>query len=106
VRKALEELDRLGDDPVRAHLVSVDPYQKGSYRDLVTVSGGVRDPRSSMTYRSIQALALQQHVSQADASVIGLKRLPPLPYEYYDAVRWSESSTLEDWLQPNAVGAR
>jgi LmbE family N-acetylglucosaminyl deacetylase len=106
VQEALKELDRRGDNPVRAHLVSVDPFQKGCYGELVEVSGGTRDPRSGLSYRSIQALALQRHVTQADASVIGLKRLPSLPYEYYHPLRWAEKISLEDWLHPKLAGAR
>jgi len=98
VKKALSALDREGGPEVRAHLVSVDPFQRGKYSECVEVSGSERDPRSSMTHRAIQALALQQHVSQADASVIGLKRLPPLSSEYYHVLRWEMGESLQEWL--------
>jgi LmbE family N-acetylglucosaminyl deacetylase len=99
VRRALAELERAGDNPVKAHLVSIDPFQKQKYDTFVAVEGNTRDPQSGTSDRALQALALQQHVTQADASVIGLKRLPSLPSEYYQVKRWNIDRSLEEWLQ-------
>ena len=100
VKAVVDRLAASGDNPVRAHLVSVGPLQREAYSETVSVDALARDPGSGLSHRAIQALALQQHATQADASVIGLRRLGPLPSEYYHAVLWSLPSSLEQWLEP------
>ena len=79
--------------------MSIDPYQVGCYGGVTTVNASQRDEGSGLTYRSIQTLALREHVTQRDASVIGVSRLSPLPQEYYKALCWDLEGSLEGYLR-------
>jgi len=99
VQTALERLRRSGKSFVRGHLVSVDPYQVDRYSGVTNVDAQARDGESGLAYRSIQALALREHVTQRDASVIGVSRLSHLPQEFYKALYWDLELSLDEYLK-------
>ncbi|TVR28772.1 MAG: PIG-L family deacetylase, partial [Spirochaetaceae bacterium] len=96
VRQAVEQAVRKGIGP-QGYLVSVDPFQKQFYPSAVAVP---RSPRGQ-DLRQVQRAALSQHHTQADASVIGIRRLADLPSEYYQPQFWNLPESLG-----NLIGAR
>jgi LmbE family N-acetylglucosaminyl deacetylase len=99
VQTALERLRRSGKSFVKGHLVSIDPYQVDRYTGVTAVDAQVQDSESGFAYKAIQALALKEHVTQRDASVIGVSRLSHLPQEFYKALFWDLEEPLEDYLK-------
>jgi LmbE family N-acetylglucosaminyl deacetylase len=99
VQTALERLRHSGKSSVKGHLVSIDPYQVDRYTGVTRVDAQIRDSESGLAYRTIQALALKEHVTQRDASVIGVSRLSHLPQEFYKTVYWELDESLEDYLK-------
>jgi LmbE family N-acetylglucosaminyl deacetylase len=99
VQTALERLRRSGSSFVKGHLVSIDPYQVDRYSGVTDVDAQARDGESGLAYRSIQALALKEHVSQRDAAVIGVSRLSHLPQEFYKVLYWELDSSLQEYLK-------
>ncbi|UCF98583.1 MAG: PIG-L family deacetylase [Spirochaetaceae bacterium] len=99
VRNALERLRSSGRPVVNGHLVSVDPYQVERYTDVVALDAQIRDSQSGLSYRAIQALALKEHVTQGDASVIAVSRLSPLPQEFYKILYWNHEESIEEYLR-------
>lgn len=87
VKQALKALEKRGHRFIKGHLVSVDPFQTQKYSHLVTIDG-IAKTKEGSTYRAVQAQALSQHLSQRDASVIGLKKLPTVKDETYYKVFW------------------
>ena len=98
VQKALQRLETMGDGFVRAHLVSVDPLQKHTYNELLEIEAMARDQASGVSFRAIQAEALKAHITQRDAAVIALERIPNFGQEYYREVFWNLGQPLEDYL--------
>jgi LmbE family N-acetylglucosaminyl deacetylase len=98
VAKALEQLRQDGGDYVKGHLVSVDPCQQDRYTGLVGVDSRLADPESGLAYRDIQMLALREHISQRDASVIAINRLARYPDELYKVRFWDLSGAVEEYL--------
>jgi LmbE family N-acetylglucosaminyl deacetylase len=96
---ALERLRRSGKSFVKAYLVSVDPYQAGRYEGLTALDAGSRESGSELDYKAIQTLALKEHVTQRDASVIGVSRLSHLSQEFYKVVFWELDESLEEYLK-------
>jgi hypothetical protein len=84
---------------VRGYLVSIDPYQVDRYSGVTNVDAQARDVESGLAYRSIQALALKEHVTQRDASVIGVNRLSHLPEEFYKVLYWDLDLSIEEYLK-------
>ena len=99
VQMALERLRRGGKSSVKGHLVSIDPYQVDRYTGVTAVDAQIQDGESGFAYRAIQALALKEHVTQRDASVIGVSRLSHLPQEFYKALFWDLDESFEDYLR-------
>jgi LmbE family N-acetylglucosaminyl deacetylase len=99
VQTALEHLGRDGRSYLKAHLISIDPYQVDRYNEVAAVDAQIQDSESGFAYRAIQALALKEHVTQRDASVIGVSRLSHLPREFYKALFWDLDESLEDYLK-------
>jgi LmbE family N-acetylglucosaminyl deacetylase len=99
VQTALERLRHGGGTYVKAHLVSVDPYQVDRYDGVLNVDARARDEVSGMAYRSIQAAALKEHVTQRDASMIGVSRLSHLDEEYYKALYWDLELSFQEFLE-------
>ncbi len=89
VRKAVEQLSAAGAKP-GAYLASVDPFQRHLYP--VTVAVPKETPQADL--REVQKAALSQHHTQADASVIGLRRLPGVAAEYYIPIYWDLQDSL------------
>ncbi len=89
VRRAVEKLLSEGEGP-DGYLVSVDPFQ----RELYPVTFGVPKRGPAADLGKVQEAALSQHHTQADASVIGLRRLVGLPAEYYLPVFWGLEESL------------
>lgn len=99
VKAAVQRLLENGRSYVKGHLVSIDPYQVDRYSGVTGVDAQVQDSESGFTYRAIQTLALKEHVTQRDASVIGVSRLSNLPQEYYKALYWDLGQSLEQYLK-------
>jgi LmbE family N-acetylglucosaminyl deacetylase len=99
VQTALDRLGNSGKSSVKAHLVSIDPYQVDRYSDVTTVDARLQDSQSGFTYRAIQTLALKEHVTQRDAAVIAASRLSQLPNEYYKILFWDLNGSLDDYLK-------
>ena len=99
VQMALERLRHGGKSSVKGYLVSIDPYQVDRYTGVTAVDAQIQDSESGFAYRAIQALALKEHVTQRDASVIGVSRLSHLPQEFYKALFWDLDESFEDYLR-------
>jgi len=99
VKAAVQRLLNSGRSYVKGHLVSIDPYQVDRYSGVTGVDAQGQDSESGFAYRAIQTLALKEHVSQRDASVIGVSRLSNLPREYYKASYWDLGDSLEQYLK-------
>jgi hypothetical protein len=99
VYEALERLRRSGKSFVKAYLVSVDPYQAGRYQGLTAVDARAPETPSELDYKAIQTLALKEHLTQRDASVIGVSRLSHLSQELYKVVFWELGESLEEYLK-------
>jgi LmbE family N-acetylglucosaminyl deacetylase len=84
--------------PAGAYLVSVDPFQKSLYDDLVRLDLMRADPLSGLTFREVQMAALKEHATQADASLLGVELLPNFRYELYHPVYWSLERPLDGLL--------
>jgi LmbE family N-acetylglucosaminyl deacetylase len=93
VRRAVENTLSDGTGP-HAFIVSVDALQKEFYPEAVAVPRAV----GSRDLREIQRAALSQHHTQADASVIGIRRLTDLPSEYYLPVFWNLEQSLGELI--------
>ena len=93
VRRAIAAERAAGRGPT-AYLVSVDPFQREFYPDAIAV------PRAPWgeDLRAVQEAALSQHHTQADASVIGIRRLLDLPFEYYRVIFWELEESLDELL--------
>ncbi len=96
VRQAVQRAVHKGIGP-QGYVVSVDPFQKQFYPSAVAIP---RSPRGQ-DLRQVQRAALSQHHTQADASVIGIRRLADLPSEYYLPLFWHLPEALG-----NLIGAR
>ncbi len=98
VRKAIEELKEEGYSYPKGYIVSVDPLQRSKYSYVITLNAMATDERNNYSYREIQELALLQHVTQRDASIIGVEILPNFEKEYYHPVKWEIEDTLENYI--------
>ncbi len=99
VKRALTVLRERGHYFVKGHLVSVDPLQKDRYKEVLGINAMERVPYSGLTFRAIQALALKEHITQRDASVVGLERLPNFKYEYYHKIRWAFDQPVQEYFK-------
>jgi LmbE family N-acetylglucosaminyl deacetylase len=93
VRRAVEKLAAEGEGP-GGYLVSVDPFQRSLYPATV----GVPKKETAVDLAEVQKAALSQHHTQADASVIGIRRLVGIPEEYYLPVFWDLEESLGSML--------
>ncbi|TVQ38027.1 MAG: PIG-L family deacetylase [Spirochaetaceae bacterium] len=96
VRRTVNEALSEGWGP-DGYLVSVDPFQRQFYPEAIAIPSA---PRGE-DLRGVQRAALSQHHTQADASVIGVRRLGDLPWEYYQSVFWYGEHSLG-----SLIGAR
>ena len=83
---------------VKAHITSVDPLQRGYYPDSISVNAMLKDEESGLSFRGIQALALSEHKTQRDASVIGVEVLSNFRSEYYQERFWNIDCDIESFL--------
>ena len=97
-RKALAVLQERGEDFIKGYLVSIDPLQKDKYENVTGVKVMSRDPATSLTFRAIQVKALKEHITQRDASLIGVEVLPNFAEEYYQTVRWDFDFPVEQFF--------
>jgi LmbE family N-acetylglucosaminyl deacetylase len=96
--ETLLELQEEGFDAVKGYLVSVDPFQKNLYDDLVHLDLMRIHPENGLSYREIQMAALKEHHTQGDASMIGVELLPNFRWEQYLKIFWSLDMSLEEYV--------
>ena len=99
-RDVLNRLRSMGRRYVKGFLVSVDPFQKRSLHPrLVSVDCMEKDSETGLTYREIQSVALKEHRTQGDASLIGVELLPNFRWEQYHPVFWELGVSLEQYIR-------
>ena len=96
VRMALARVNARGRHQVLAHLRSVDPRYVATYGSLDRIDAMERDPRTDRRYREVQVLALREHVTQRDATAIGVESVTSHRWEYYVSEIRDDSSDLSD----------
>jgi LmbE family N-acetylglucosaminyl deacetylase len=95
-----EVLKRLGTDAPPGRLVSIDPLQKALFDDAVGIRADGIHRQSGLEFRAVQAAALSKHLTQRDASVIGVENLSNFSSEYYRILRWDFDVPIEAYLAP------
>ena len=100
VDAALKELEQKGVYEPKGRLLSVDPLQKALYPDAQGIDATGADESGGLCYRTIQALALGEHHTQRDASVVGLENLSGFDREYYHVFAWNLPLSIEEYLKP------
>lgn len=107
VRQALLRLEEAGSHSVRGYLVAVNPQHRPLYQSLVAVPAGpagVREARAGGTVlRELQLAALRQHVTQLDASVLGVATRSARAKETYAPLAWRFDRSLFSWLQNGLI---
>ena len=98
VENTLQKLEKDGLFAPSGRLVSIDPLQKQLYDDTVGVPGASVKVEDGYNYRAIQAAALKQHITQRDASVIGVENLSNFSNEFYRVLSWDIELSLEAYL--------
>ncbi len=98
VDEVLEKLQRETGFVPKGRLVPVDPRQKGLYTDAEGIRADGIDSRCGLSYRTIQAAALDEHRTQRDASVVGVENLSGFDREYYRIVSWKLPLSIEEYL--------
>ena len=96
--ETLLQLQEEGFDAVKGYLVSVDPFQKNLYDDLVHLDLMRIHPENGFSYREIQMAALKEHHTQGDASMIGVELLPNFRWEQYLKMFWRLDMSLEEYV--------
>ena len=79
---------------------ALDPMQKALYPDAVGIQAVGIDSTCGLSYRAIQAAALEAHQTQRDASVIGVENLSGFDSEYYRMLSWNLPPSIETYLTP------
>ncbi|WP_394706849.1 PIG-L deacetylase family protein [Marispirochaeta sp.] len=92
VADAVAALRQEGAGFLKAHLICVDPRQRESYPDAVPV------PRRDVFSR--QREALLSHVTQADASLFGIKMIEEYGNEYYQIKFWELDQSPQSFFLP------
>jgi LmbE family N-acetylglucosaminyl deacetylase len=99
-RAVIDRLRSRGGAAPRGYVVAVDPFQRASLHPRVEkVDMMERDGETGLTYREIQCLALKEHRTQGDASLIGVELLPNFRWETYSPVYWSLGQSLEAYVR-------
>jgi LmbE family N-acetylglucosaminyl deacetylase len=96
---SLQKLKREEKYTPTGRIVCVDPRQKELYPDAVGIRADSIDGYTGISYRAVQAEALGEHITQRDASVIGVESLSGFDREYYEVLSWKFQSTLEEYLE-------
>lgn len=98
VKKTIEKIKNTNPGLIKAFLTSVDPLQKSFYPDAYGID--VLSPLDNGEIpRYIQLSALYQHVTQADASIIGIRVLSGFRKEFYNIVFWKLDSDIEEYIK-------
>jgi LmbE family N-acetylglucosaminyl deacetylase len=119
VAKAVERFEDTGERTLGGYLVASDPDHRSLYEKLFDVQAthvvGKRDlavnaragqaERETVNLRAIQLAALRQHVTQLDASVVGVKSRSTRSRETYAPLLWTLPGTLTDWLSEAVLQA-
>jgi LmbE family N-acetylglucosaminyl deacetylase len=96
----IRRLKSMGRSSIKGYLVSVDPFQKSKlHSQLWKIDLMERDPETGLTYREIQGVALKEHGTQGDASLIGVELLPNFRWEQYFPVFWELDLTPEKYIK-------
>jgi hypothetical protein len=74
-------------------------------RDLAVNARAGQAERETVNLRAIQLAALRQHVTQLDASVVGVKSRSTRSRETYAPLLWTLPGTLTDWLSEAVLQA-
>ena len=96
-----EVIMHLGEDAPPGRLVSIDPLQKALFDDAVGIRADGFHRQSGLEFRAVQAAALSKHLTQRDASVIGVENLSNFDNEYYRVLRWDFDVPIEAYLAPD-----
>ncbi len=99
VREAVSRINSMDSKFIKGYIVSVDPLQREVYSRRIRINAMKIDRDSGVPYRIIQRAALKQHITQRDASVIGVEILPDFKYEYYSSEKWKLPVSLENYVK-------
>ncbi|MBT3274734.1 MAG: PIG-L family deacetylase, partial [Spirochaetales bacterium] len=99
VEKTLSGLAESGLYLPKGRLVSIDPLQRAMYSDTIGIRADVEHPQSGLNHRGVQIAALSEHVTQRDASIIGVENLSGFDREYYRMLDWSIMLPIEEYLR-------
>ncbi|MAG13041.1 MAG: hypothetical protein CMN78_00405 [Spirochaetales bacterium] len=99
VERALQKLEKSKAFAPMGRLVSIDPLQKQLYESPVGIAAVEIGSENGLNYRAIQSSALKRHITQRDASVIGVENLPNFSHEFYRILRWDIELSLEEYLK-------
>ena len=99
IRKAVSKINNIDNSFIKGYIVSVDPLQREAYPGRIRIDAMGRDRKLDIPYRLIQREALKQHITQRDASVIGVEILPNFRYEYYAVEKWDVTGSLESYIK-------
>jgi LmbE family N-acetylglucosaminyl deacetylase len=119
VAKAVEQLADTGGRSLGGYLVASDPDHRSLYeklfdvqathvvreRELAVNAGAGQAETDTVNLRAIQLAALRQHVTQLDASVVGVKSRSTRSRETYAPLVWKLPGTLTDWLSEAVLQA-
>lgn len=92
VWEALARLSTAGAAPP-IHLVAIDPLQRAQYPERLV------NPVDNSEVRQRQVSALAAHITQRDASTIGVETRLAIGREYYGVAAWPEQLTMPAWLR-------
>ncbi|NOY08669.1 MAG: VWA domain-containing protein [Spirochaetes bacterium] len=99
VREAVSRINSMDGKFIKGYIVSVDPLQREVYPGKIRINAMKIDQDLDVPYRIIQRAALKQHITQRDASVIGVEILPDFKYEYYFPEKWKLPVSLENYVK-------
>jgi len=95
--KTIARIKRSAPDLIKAYIVSVDPLQRSFYPNSVAIDV-ITPVEDGLSPRYLQITALFEHITQADASVIGIEVLSNFSKEYYDIVFWNLDNSIEQYI--------
>jgi len=99
IRKAVSKINNIDNSFIKGYIVSVDPLQCEVYPHRISIDAMEIEHKLDIPYRLIQREALEQHITQRDASVIGVEILPNFQYEYYEVEKWDIPRSLENYIK-------
>jgi len=99
VREALRRVRLRGRHRVEAVLRSVDPRFRASYPEAEGIDALESIPGGAASARSVQVLALREHRTQRDATVVAVESLTSQRRELYMADFASDAGPLDRFLR-------